>query len=107
MARKQKDLTVAEDAARSGLPVEEIIAIRQALVEAKAYAKAFDEVYAPDIEENSVPLTELADFVGMRRKTLRRLVRDGAVPAFKYKGRWRIWEKDWPIVNQYQARGFR
>ena len=97
MARKN-DLTVAEEAALSGLPVEEIIAIREALVEAKAYAKA--------IEENSFLLTEFADFVGMRRKTLRRLVRDSAVPAFKHRGRWRIWHEDAHVVNQFQARGF-
>ncbi len=84
------NLSAEQEAELSGLSLNEMVALRQALEDAKG-GEEYDKASDAYIKVLSIPLTDAAAPFGVPPDRLVKLVRLGWVDAFKHRNRWRIW----------------
>ena len=92
----REDLSPEQEAELSGLSVNEMLTIRQALDDAKG-SDRYDQAWDAYVKVLSVPLTDAAAPLGVPPNRLLKLVRQGWVKAFKHQNRWRIWLFDFQV----------
>ncbi len=90
------DLSAEQEAEISGLSVNDMVALRQALEDAKRSVR-YDNAWDAYVKVLSVPLTDAAAPLGVPPNRLLKLVRQGWVKAFKHQNRWRIWLFDFQV----------
>ena len=98
----RQNFSVEREAELSGLSVNEMGALRQALEDAKG-GEGYDKAWDAYIKVLSIPLTDAAAPFGVPPDRLVKLVRLGWVDAFKHQNRWRIWLIDFQVERD---RGF-
>ncbi len=92
----REDLSAEQEADLSGLSVNEMVALRQALGDAKS-SDRYDNAWDAYVKVLSVPLTDAAAPLDVPPNRLLKLVRQGWVSAFKHRSRWRIWLFDFQV----------
>ncbi|MGR3343544.1 MAG: hypothetical protein ACU0DI_10040 [Paracoccaceae bacterium] len=92
----REDLSAEQEAELSGLSVNEMLTIRQALDDAKG-SDRYDQAWDAYVKVLSVPLTDAAAPLGVPPNSLLKLVRQGWVKAFKHQNRWRMWLFDFQV----------
>lgn len=90
------NLSAEREAELSGLSVNEMGALRQALEDAKG-GEEYDKAWDAYINVLSIPLTDAAGPFGVPPERLLKLTRLGWVDAFKHRNRWRIWLSDFRV----------
>jgi len=94
----REDLSAEQEAELSGLSVNEMLTIRQALDDAKG-SDRYDQAWDAYVKVLSVPLTDAAAPLGVPPNRLLKLVRQGWVNAFKHQNRWRIWLFEFQVLK--------
>ncbi len=92
----RKDLSPEVEADLSGLSINTILSIRQALEDTKG-SDQYDAAWNTYVNALSIPLTDAAGPLGVPPDRLLRLMRLGWVDAFKHQNRWRIWLFDFQV----------
>ena len=94
----RKDLSPEVEADLSGLSINTILSIRQALEDTKG-SDQYDAAWDAYVKALSIPLTDAAGPLGVPPIRLLKLMRLGWVDAFKHKNRWHIWLFDFHVAK--------
>ncbi len=84
------DLSPEKEAKLSGLSVNEMLTIRQALDDAKG-SNLYDQAWDAYVQVLSIPVSEASVPLNVPPDRMVKLVRQGWVQAFKHRRRWRMW----------------
>ena len=90
------DLSPEQEAELSGLSVNEMLTIRQALDDAKG-SDRYDQAWGAYVQVLSIPVSEASVPLNVPPDRMMKLVRKGWVRAFKHQNRWRIWLFDFQV----------
>ncbi len=93
----REDLSAEQEAELSGLSVNEMVALRQALEDAKR-SDRYDNAWDAYVQVLSIPVSEASVPLNVPPDRMMKLVRQGWVRAFKHRNRWRMWLFDFQVM---------